>query len=403
MSEVEKNLYSNALNMQEELVSHRRYLHQNPELGLDLPITTKYVKEKLVEMGYKPEDCGPSGIVVTVGGKKEGKVFMIRGDMDGLPIKEELDIEFKSKNENMHACGHDMHTSMMLGAAKLLKEIEDELQGSVKLMFQPAEEVLLGARSMIEAGLLENPKVDAAMMIHVMAGFPLPTGMVIVPESGVGTTASDWFEIHVKGKGGHGAIPNTTVDPLNIAAHIHLSLQAVNSREIAPGETGVLTVGMMKGGTASNIIPDSAELHGTIRTINPDARDFIKKRVVEISESVGQAFRGKVDAKIIDGTPSVINDKGLVDLAERVLPKVFGQSIIPARALGQAGRISGSEDFGYVSEKVPTIMFALGAGNSEEGYKHSMHHPKVRFDEAALSKGATLYAYMAKKWLEENA
>lgn len=403
MLNLKNKIYNDALSIQEHLIEYRRYLHQNPELSLELPITANYVKEKLIEMGYSPVDCGKSGILATVGGKQSGKVFLLRGDMDALPIKEEVDIEFKSTNNNMHACGHDMHTSMLLGAAKLLKEIEDEIKGTVKLMFQPAEETLMGAKVMIEAGILENPNVDAAMMIHVMTGIPMPAGSIIIPSSGIGSAASDWFEIHIKGKGGHGAMPDTTIDPLNIASHLHLSLQAINSRELPPSETAVLTVGMIKGGTTSNVIPDTAEMHGTIRTFNPEIRDFIKRRICEISDNSAKSFRGDVEVKIIDGCPSLVNDKNLVDSAEVYLKELLDeQSVIAMSKLMPGGKMSGSEDFGYVSERVPTLMLALSAGNSSEGYQYPMHHPKVTFDESVLYRGAAVYSYMALRWLEEN-
>ncbi|MDK2867621.1 MAG: hypothetical protein PWP38_1936, partial [Clostridiales bacterium] len=228
-------LLESARGMQEELVAFRRYLHQNPELSLDLPITVNFVKSKLVEMGYEPQDCGKSGIVAIAGGIRPGKVFLIRGDMDALPVEESADVPFKSTNGNMHACGHDLHTAMLLGAAKLLKEMEADIQGQVKLMFQPAEETLAGAKNMIEAGVLTAPDVDAAMMIHVMTGFPLPAGKVIVSQAGLTAAASDWFEIHVQGKGGHGAMPNNAVDPINAATHIFQAIQTIHSRELAPG------------------------------------------------------------------------------------------------------------------------------------------------------------------------
>lgn len=403
MINLEERILKSASAIQDDLVKHRRYLHQHPELSLDLPLTTKYVKERLIEMGYSPIDCGKSGILVTAGGKNPGKVFLIRGDMDALPIKEETDLEFRSTNNNMHACGHDLHTSMMLGAAKLLKDMENDIHGTVKLMFQPAEETLQGAKVMIDAGILENPNVDAAMMIHVMSGFPVPAGTIILPSPGIGSAASDWFEIHVKGKGGHGAIPDSTIDPLNIAAHIHIALQAINSRELPPSETAVLTIGMMKGGTTSNVIPDTAELHGTIRTFDQSIRDLIKKRIVEISDFTAKSFRGTAEVKIIDGCPSLSNDKNLVESAEIYFSELFGeQTVLSMSKLMPGVKMSGSEDFGYVSEKVPTIMLAVAAGESADNQQYPMHHPKVRFDDSVLYRGAAAYACMAVRWLQDN-
>lgn len=397
------HIYEDAKSLQEELVAHRRYLHQHPELGLDLPLTSAYVKEKLIEMGYEPLDCGKSGVLAQVGGKNPGKVFLIRGDMDALPVKEEVEWDYKSTNENMHACGHDFHTTMLLGAARLLKDNEDKIKGTVKLMFQPAEETLLGAKAMIEAGILENPKVDGAMMIHVMSGQPIASGKVLVPLVGISSAASDWFELHIKGSGGHGASPNKTVDPLNIAAHTHMALQAINSREVHSSEPLALTIGVMEGGRVSNVIPDRALLKGTIRTYEASTREFVKTRVLEISEAIARAFRGETDARIIEGCPSIVNDEDLVNSANQYLAELLGkEEVLPITHIHPSGKTPGSEDFGFLSEIVPTLSLSLGAGSSEEGYDYPIHHPKVRFDESVLSRGSAVYAYMALRWLEEH-
>lgn len=402
MTNLKEKIYDGAQEIQDEIIRHRRYFHQNPEIHLDLPITIKYVKERLIEMGYEPIDCG-YGVVATVGGKKPGKVFLIRGDMDALPIIEETDEEFKSNNKYMHACGHDMHTAMMLGAAKLLKDVESEINGTVKLMFQPAEETLAGAKAMIEDGLLENPSVNAGMMIHVMTGFPIPVGKIIIPKSGTGSASSDVFEINIKGKGGHGAMPNNTVDPINVATHIHLALQAINSRELPPSETAVLTIGLLHGGDAPNVIPDTAKLSGTIRTFNPEIRKFIKRRLIEVSENISKTFCAEVDVKFPMGCPSIMVDEGLVDTAYRHLKDLLGgDNVYPMEKVMPGGRMSGSEDFGYISEKVPSIMLSLSTGNPDDGHKYNMHHPKATFDESPLYMGAATYTYLAIKWLEEN-
>lgn len=402
MNHLQEAITNRAMALQEKLVEHRRTFHQNPEVHLELPLTTRYVKEKLTEMGYEPQECG-YGIVALAGGKKPGKVFLIRGDMDALPVIEQTEEPFKSLNNNMHACGHDMHTAMMLGAAQLLKDFEDEIQGTVKLMFQPAEETLAGAKSMVEAGLLDHPKVDAAMMIHVMSGFPLPSGKLIVPAAGIASASSDWFQVNIKGKGGHGAMPDTTIDPINVAVHIHTSLQTINSRELAPSESAVLTVGLLHGGTTSNVIPDTAKMEGTIRTFNPQTREFIKKRLREISEGVGKTFRAEVEVHYPIGCPSVVVDKNLAEATLKHLRDLLGEEdVLPMEKLIPGGKLSGSEDFGFISEMVPSIMLALSAGNSEEGHTFPMHHPKVTFDESPLYRGAASYAYLALRWLEEN-
>jgi len=388
--------------LQEELVSYRRHLHENPEIGMNIPKTAAFVKGKLEEMGYDAQFISKTGVTALAGGKKPGKVILLRADMDALPIIEESDVEFKSKNDYMHACGHDFHTTMLLGAAKLLKEREDELEGTVKFMFQPAEETLEGAKQMIEDGILENPKVDAAIMFHVVAGMPIPSGMILVPESGVFSSASDSFELLIKGRGGHGAMPETTVDPLIVASHIHIALQEIRSRELAGGENAVITVSQIHGGDSYNVIPDSAVMKGTLRSMNPETRRQISRRVEEIAKGVGQVFRADVSFKLIEGCPSVINDESVVNDVRSILTEAFGPQVVPDIDTLKRQKLNGSEDFSFVSEQVPSAMLVLGAGSLEEGYAYSLHHPKVKFNEAVLARGASAYALIALQWLKVN-
>lgn len=394
-----------ALSIQDKLVEFRRQLHANPEVGMDLPMTSGFVKKILSEIGIESKECGKSGIVATIGGKKPGRTFLLRGDMDALPIEEETDLLFKSKNGYMHACGHDFHTSMLLGAAYLLKNKEESILGTVKLMFQPGEEIFEGAKSMIDAGILDDPKVDAAMMVHVRPGVDLEPGTVITTNAQEAAAASDWFRINILGKGGHGAMPEKSIDPLNIAANIFTSLQTINSREVHPSEFVVLTIGEMHGGKAANVIPDSAYLTGTVRTYDKDVRSFVKERMTKISTTIGDAFRAKVEVEFSNGCPSVINNKELLDNINKMLPEIVGEDMIfnasdyPKLKLE---RMSGSEDFAFVSEKVPSVMLRLATGRNQDGYSFPQHHPKALFDEKALSIGAGLYASIAMKWLESN-
>lgn len=400
---LKEKLLEHAQELQPSLVDYRRYLHQNPETHTNLPLTSAFVKEKLREMGYDPMDCGDSGVVALAGGKKPGKVFLIRGDMDALPVTEEADVAFRSTNGNMHACGHDLHTAMLLGAAKLLKEHEDEIEGTVKLMFQPAEETLAGAKMMIDHGLLDNPKVDAAMMIHVAPLLPVPSGIVMIPEAGAGSSASDWFEIHIKGKGGHGASPESAIDPINVACHIHLAIQEINSRELDPSSPAVFTVCKVVAGTTSNVIPDTAQMYGTIRTFTKENREFVPKRMKEISEYTAKAFRAEAEFKLIEGCPSLVNDKSLVSSAKVFLRDLLGmQGVIAADEVMPGRKMFGSEDFGYISERVPSLMLGLAAGCPTEGYTYPAHHPKVVFNEEILYKGASTYAYVAMRWLTQQ-
>jgi hippurate hydrolase len=402
-------LLNQAAALQNTLIENRHYLHSHPETGFDLKNTVSYVKKELENMGYKPVECGKAGLVATAGGKKPGKVFLIRGDMDALPVTEESGVDFASTNGNMHACGHDMHTSMMLGAARLLKAHEAEIDGTVKLMFQPAEEIFEGSKDMIKCGLLENPHVDAALMIHVMAGMPFPAGTVIVSSPGVSAPAADYFEIKVQGKGCHGSMPNTGVDPLNVAAHILIALQEIHARELAMSEQAVLTIGTINGGTASNVIPDTVTLGGTIRTFDEDTRSFIKSRMTEITEGIASSFRASAEVIWGSGCPTLLNDKDLSVCVSGYVKELLGKekafsvAELQAMSSGQgASKSAGSEDFAYVSQEVPSIMLALAAGEPDKGYMYPQHHPMVRFDESVLAPGSAVYVYTAMRWLEEH-
>ena len=395
--------------LRETVVADRRSLHTHPGTGFDINETVEYVKKELEALGYEPKKCGKAGLVALAGGKKPGKVFLLRADMDALPIREEADVEFASENGCMHACGHDMHTSMLLGAARLLKAHEDEIEGTVKLMFQPAEEIFEGSHDMIEAGLLEDPKVDAALMIHVMAGMPFPAGTVIVSAPGVSAPAADYFEIKVQGKGCHGSMPNTGVDPLNAAAHILIALQEIHARELAMGDQAVMTIGTLHAGTAANAIPDTATMGGSIRTFDEETRAFLKQRLTEVSEGVAKTFRAEAEVTFGSGCPTLINDKELSESADKYVKELLGEgqafSVAQLNAMGGGGKSSkaaGSEDFAYVSQEVPSIMLALAAGQPQKGYQYPQHHPMVKFDEDALATGCAVYAYTAMRWLEEH-
>ncbi len=390
--------------LQEKLVMYRHQLHAIPELDLSLPMTAAYVKEMLESIGLTPTPVGESGLMVTIGGQRPGKVILIRADMDGLPIKEEADISFASLNGNMHACGHDLHTSMLLGAAEILKEKEEQLCGTVKLMFQPGEETLHGAKMMLENGILENPKVDAAMMIHVLSGMPIPVGQFVIPQAGEGISASsDWFEIVIHGRGAHGAMPDAAVDPLNVAAHLHLALQGIISREISPVESAVLTIGVMEGGSTNNVIPDIARIKGSVRTFTAVMRDKIETRIHEISTGIGETYHAKVDVIYTRGCPEVKIDSGLNDQMRTTITDTFGaSSFIDLTQLIPGGKLMGSEDFAFVTQAVPSTSVFISADNSKEGNSYPMHHPKVMFSDDVLSKGAAVYAAFARDWLESN-
>lgn len=406
---MEQELLSEASALKDQIISDRRYLHTHAETGFDLKDTKAYVKEQLKQMGYEPEECGKSGLTVLVGGKKLGKVFMLRADMDALPIKEEADVEFPSPTGKMHACGHDMHTSMLLGAARLLKQHEDEIEGTIKLDFQPAEEIFEGSHDMIESGLLKNPDVDAALMIHVMTNMPMTPGTVIVCDGGVSAPACDLFTIRIQGKGCHGSMPNTGIDPVNVAAHTVIALQELHARELALVDDAVLTVGTIHAGNAANVIPDTAELTGTIRTYDEEVRNYIKTRMTEIAEGVAKTFRANAEVSFGVGCPTLLNSSELSADMSKYTKELLG----PAKAFTAAqlnalsgetkpSKAAGSEDFAFVSQEVPSIMLALAAGLPDQGYCYPQHHPKAKFDEEVLPAGSAVYAYTAMRWLQEH-
>lgn len=404
-----KQLLEEAARLRETMVSNRRYLHTHAGAGFDLEDTTAFVAEALEAMGYEPKRCGRAGVVALAGGKRAGKVFLLRADIDALPIAEQAAVEFASQNGCMHACGHDMHTAMLLGAAKLLKEHEEEIEGTVKLMFQPAEEIFEGAYDMIGAGVLENPDVDGALMLHVMAGMPFKAGTVIVSAPGISAPAADYFEIRVQGAGCHGSMPNLGVDPLNAAAHILIALQEIHARELAIGEQAVLTIGTMHAGSAANAIPDAAVMGGSIRTFDEEVRAFLKERLVQIAEGTAGAFRAKAEVVFGSGCPTLVNDGELSASVEGYARELLGEtgaySVAQLNGPGdgkKSPKTAGSEDFAYVSQRVPSLMLALTAGEPEKGYVYPQHHPMVTFDEDALVNGCAIYAYAAMRWLMEH-
>lgn len=393
-----KEILESAKLIKDEIVDIRRHIHKNPEVGPYLPKTTSYVMNKLREFGYEPEEICESCVVATIQGKKSGKTFLLRADMDSLPINEESSCTFKSTNGNMHACGHDMHTAMLLGAAKLLKEYQNELNGTIKLVFQADEEGFTGAKKMINGGVLKNPKVDAAMAMHVFSGMQTNTVLYTLGTSTAGCIS---FRITINGTGCHGAMPETGVDPINIASHIYMSLQEIISREISSSESAVLTIGRFSAGDVPNIIPDKAIMEGTIRYISKDVGEFIYKRVEEIVISTAKLFRGEAKLEEIVSVPPLKNDADLANEVSSYIKDIVGEDLVVKIKGGQG---MASEDFASYSYKVPTIYLMIGAGSKGENpeYGFPMHHPKVVFNEDILSTGAAIHAYSAIMWLKNN-
>lgn len=390
------NYLERAKAMYDTLVNDRRKLHQMPEIGMNLPMTKEYVKRQLIDMGITPTECG-GGITATIGGQRGGAVFLLRADMDALPMIEESGLEFAATGKTAHTCGHDMHTAMLLGAAKLLKEDEAELAGTVKLMFQPGEEVAEGAKSMINSGILENPKVDAAMAVHMAA--MIPAGFIGYA-SGIVNTSCDCFRIVIHGKGGHGAYPHNCIDPIQVGVHIHMALQALISRENDPQQHTSLTVGSFQAGAADNVIPDNAELSGTLRCTDEQTRTVMKKRMEEIAQLTAQTFCASAEVQFSHSISALDLDADVVDCVGTAFSSLFGRG---AARVNQ--RLSGSEDFAEIAARVPSAFFVLGGGspNEDEAYRYTQHHPKIRFDEKSLPFGVAAFAQGAAAWLNAHS
>ena len=381
-----------AQEVKEELVKHRRHLHQNPEIGFDLPNTVAYVEETLKRMGLEPKRVGKAGLVVTIG-NGNGKTILLRGDMDALPMAENTDLPFKSTNDYMHACGHDIHTTFMLGAAKLLKEKEKEINGTVKIMFQPAEEIGQGAKDMVANGLLENPKVDAALALHVDPS--LEVGKFGY-KPGVAASSLDGFFLKVQGKGGHSSEPQKAIDPLMIVNAIYSQLNTLVGKEVDPQERAVLVIGKMGGGTVANIIPDTAHLDATLRSFNPEVRDHLFKRVQEIIDATVKMMRGTHELETIS-TPSLYNNEELCEQVAPYVKEVVGEENLEVNE----EPLAGTEDFSYISNLVPTMFMWAGAnGLGDKNYP--LHNPNLILGEGVIPLGVAVLAESAVKWLENN-
>ena len=390
-------IMNQAKEIKEDLINFRRTIHSNPEVGDALPKTKSYVIEKLKEFGYDPKEICESGIVATIEGSEPGKTFLLRADMDALPVKEATECEFKSNNGCMHACGHDMHTAMLLGAAKLLKQNQDQIKGTVKLVFQPNEEGFKGAKNMLKAGVLKNPDVDAAMAMHVHSGTP---SNVVLCGLGTSIAGCNIFRIVVKGTGCHGAMPELGVDPVNIASHIYLSLQEIISREISATKPAVVTIGKFSGGEAANIIPEEVIMEGTIRSLDKEAGEFIFNRMNDIVVSTAKMFRGEAELIELSSVPPLTNNTDLAKEITSYLKDLLGEKSV---VLFEGGGM-GSEDFASYSYEVPSVYLMLGAGTKQENslYGEAMHNPKVVFNEDILVTGAAMHTYAAINWLKNN-
>ena len=388
------DLYKRALELKDETILHRRFFHKNAETGFDIPIAKQYIFSTLSKLGIVAHECG-SGICAAVG--NGGPCILLRADIDALPMQEESTAAFAAKNGAFHACGHDMHSAMLLTSAKILKENESKLSGTVKFMFQPAEEILEGAKDMIANNVLED--VKCAFMLHVMPNTQLETGTLIVPPSGIITPFCDNFTITLNGKSTHGGMPHLGIDLFSVSSLIILSLQNIKSRELNLSEKVVLSIGEISGGDTYNVIPDTLIIKGMIRSYSEDIRDFVKSRVEQIINGICISYNVKYTFKIDQSVVAFHNDENLRTLTLEIIKN----NDIYYNIVKQDNELSGgSEDFAEVSKILPTNLFMLCAGKKDDGYEYNIHHPKTIFDPEVLKYGVainvTLGIELSKKY-----
>ncbi len=385
------DILAEAKKVEPEIIRTRRALHQHPELAYHEEATSKLIAERLESMGIETKKgVGGTGILGTLKGAKKGRVVALRADMDGLPVQEMSEVEFRSKADGvMHACGHDTHMAMLLGAARILAENRGELCGTVKFLFQPAEEHggKGGALPMIEAGVMKDPKVDYVFGLHISNN--QKSGEVGIRE-GSFMAAPDTFKVKIVGKGGHGSQPHETVDPVYVAAHVILSLQGISARMINPISPFVITVGSIHSGTKENIIPDEALLEGTIRTLDEGTRKRAKKKVEEVAKGVSRSFGATAEVEFEqEAYPVTFNDPRTTREVARVLRK------IPGLRVKEVDPVLGGEDFSRFLQKAPGTFYFLGTNNPAKGCVYPNHSSKFKVDEDVLKVGAASLALLA--------
>jgi amidohydrolase len=368
-----------------DLVTWRRHLHQYPELGFQEAKTSAYIQFLLTQWGVEfRSEVAKTGIVATIRGHQDGPTLAIRADMDALPIEEENEVDYRSSHpQRMHACGHDGHTAIALGTVKLLHQQRQALKGTVKVIFQPAEEGPGGAKPMIEQGVLRDPDVEAIIGLHLWNQMSVGT---IGVKSGPSMAFADRFEVIVHGVGGHGALPHQTVDSIVVGSQIVSALQTVVSRSVDPMQPAVLSIGRFRAGDAFNVIAPKAEIGGTIRSFDPAVADLIPQRIEQIVAGICQAHGARYDFNYIRYYPAVMNDGRMAHLVETAARQVLGSAgtITPEMTMG-------GEDMSFFLREIPGCYFFLGSANPDKGLNYPHHHPRFDFDETALPIGVEIF------------
>ncbi len=384
------NIKDEVKELKDEVVRLRRDFHMHPELAFEEERTSQIVENYLKELNLEVKThIAKTGVVGLLRGKDEGPTILLRADMDALPIEELNDIPYRSVNKGvMHACGHDGHTAMLLVAAKVLSHHREEIKGNVKFVFQPSEEKDPGgAIKMIEEGVMENPHVDKAFGLHL--GNMIPVGIIGIKE-GVLTAEADRFKIKIIGKGGHGAYPHTSVDPVIVASHTVLALQQIVSRETDPVQPIVLTVGKIHSGDAFNVIPETAELLGTVRTLDKNIARSVPEKMERIAKYIAEAYRGKAKLEYHFGYPPLVNSKEETQYVIEIAKQVVGEKRVVTVPVSMGG-----EDMAYFLEKAKGAFYWLGSMNKEKGLDKPHHSAYFDFDEDALPIGVEMHTRIA--------
>ena len=381
--------------LQPQLIEWRRGIHQKPELGFQEKLTAEFISQKLQAWGVEHQTgIAETGIVVIIKGEKSqyGKVLGIRADMDALPVQEENEVSYCSQHDGvMHACGHDGHTAIAMGTAYYLQQHRQDFAGTVKIIFQPAEEGPGGAKPMIEAGVLKNPDVDAMIGLHLWND--LPVGTVGV-RPGPLLAAVDFFNCTILGKGGHGALPHQTIDSIVVAAQIVNALQTIVARNVNPLDSAVVTIGELHAGTKMNVIAHTARMTGSLRYFNTHLAGFFKQRIEQIIAGVCQSHGANYDLEYINLYPAVINNPGIAELVRNVAESVVET---PVNIVPEC-QIMGSEDMSFFLQEVPGCYFLLGSANAAKNLNYPHHHPRFDFDETALGMGVEMFVRCVEKY-----
>ena len=373
------------------IIEKRRYFHMNPEPSFNEYDTSKVVQEELTKIGIPFEIFAKTGIIATIKGQNPGKTVLLRADMDALEVCEKNNVSYRSQKEGlMHACGHDGHIAMLLGAAHVLNEIKNDISGEIKLLFQPAEEIAKGAKAMIEESKIID-SIDAAFAIHLWQG--VPVGKISL-ESGARMAAADLFSIKVKGKSGHGSMPHETIDAVVVASAIVMNLQHLVSRNTNPLDTLVVTVGKLTAGTRHNIIAGEALLEGTIRSFSDEVWKKIPEQIERVVKNTAAAYNAEAEIDLVRATPPLVNNQDISDILKASAEKLYGEEVVT-----KYEKTPGGEDFAYFTQAVPGALAFVGIRNDEKGINSPHHNETFDMDEEALEMGANLYAQFAIDFL----